>query len=262
MKKYFLAGLLFFLLIPSVFAANNFSSKKNVPAPAGIAKPLTDLPLGEKLVFEVSWMGVNVGYGQIEIPEKTVVRGREAYHIVATARTNDFLSKLYPVEDRVESWVDARTFYSLKFRKTLQEGRYRADEETEFFPETKKGSYYSYKNGTRKEFEIPGPVHDIVSAFYWFRLQEASVGKSVNTTVCSEEKNWAAEIKVIGVTAKVIRGLGAVDTFYVEPKSSLRGVFYDRGRVWVYFTADQKRVPVWVVFKTPFGPVNGVLKVH
>src|SRR5207244_1042216 len=107
--------------------------------PAVMEKPLSALPLGEKLRFEVSWMGVNVGFGEIEIKEKTIVGGREAYHVVATARTNDFLSRLYPVIDEAHSWIDAKTFYSLKFRKILNEGRYRADEEVEFFPDRKKG---------------------------------------------------------------------------------------------------------------------------
>ena len=125
-----------------------------------------------------------------------------------------------------------------------------------------KGVYHSYKNGTQKEFDVPGPVRDIVSSFYWFRLQEALPGKSVHTTVNSEEKNWDLNIQVLGLQTKVIRGLDSVDTFYVEPKTSLKGVFFSRGRVWVYFTADSRRVPVWVQFKTPFGPVNGVLDVR
>ncbi len=260
MKKYLPPFLLFFCLAPQVFAENNFAAGQEKQKPIVIEKPASGLPLGEKLLFEVSWMGVNVGFGEIEIREKVLVRGRETYHVVATARTNDFLSKLYPVNDEIHSWIDTKTLYSLKFRKILSEGRYRADEETEFFPQEKRAAYHSNKNGTKKEFEISGPTHDIVSAFYWFRLQEAVVGKSARAVVSSEEKSWDVEIKVLGLQTKVIRGLGSLGTFYVEPKTSLKGVFFNRGRVWVYFTADPRRVPVWVQFKTPFGPVNGVLK--
>ena len=259
MKKFL---LVFFSLcfLSQAFAQTNFSPKKDSkPNPILIEKPNAFFTVGEKLRFEVSWMGVNVGYGEIEIKEMEIIRGRPTYHVTAEARTNDFLSKLYPVHDQIHSWIDAENFHSLKFRKILSEGRYRADEEIEFYPQEKRGTYHSYKNGTRKEFEIPGAIHDIVSAFYWFRLQPVSVGGSAKTLVNSEEKNWDAEIRVLGTQTKAIRGFGLVDTFYVEPKSSLKGVFFDRGRVWVYFTADPHRVPVWVQFKTPFGPINGVL---
>ena len=263
MKKYFIFILLFFCLSPCLFAATfNFSSKKEKMEQIAIQNPLRDIRVGEKLYFDVSWMGVNVGYGEIEVKEKTTVNGREAYHIIAMAQTNQVLSLLYPVRDEAHSWVDAGTFYSLKFRKILSEGRYRADEELEFHPELKKAFYRSYKNGARKEFEIAGPVHDIVSAFYWFRLQEASPGLGVRTIVNSEEENWDLEIKTLGLQTKVIRGLGSAPTLCVEPKTSLKGALYSRGRVWVYFTADKYRRPVWFLFKTPFGPVNGVLNVR
>ena len=261
-KRTFFILIFVFLAIPVHAASHNFSSKKETHDSIIVEKPLSELPLGEKLYFEVSWMGVNVGFGQIEVKEKTTVNGREAYHLVATAQTNQVLSALYPVYDQAQSWVDAKTFYSLKFRKTLSEGHYRADEEVEFHPEEKKGLYHSYKDGSRKEFRIDGPVHDIVSAFYWFRLQEASPGQSVKTVVNSEEKTWDLEVKTLGLANKVIHELGTIGTLYVEPKTSLKGALYSRGRVWVYFTADKRRMPVWVLFKTPFGPVNGVLSVR
>ncbi len=260
MRKFILVltGVVFFA--SSVMAAtNNFSMKKEKVAAVEIQKPLTNFTVGERLRFDVSWMGAHVGFGEIHILEKVELRGRAAYHVVAVAETNEFLSKIYPVRDELHSWIDVQTFHSLKFRKILSEGRYRADEETEFFPEAKKAVYFSHKNKTRKEFAIPGNVHDVVSAFYWFRLQEARVGQGVHAQVSSEEKTWDLDVQVLSAQIKEIRSLGSLATFCVEPKTKLKGVFYSRGRVWVYFTADSRRTPVWIQFKTPFGPVNGVL---
>lgn len=262
-KKIFPATLLFLFSSSLLFSATfNFSSKKQNSTPAAIEKPASELPLGEKLQFDVFWMGVNVGFLEAEIREKTVIQGRDAYHIVVVARTNEFLSALYPVHDEMQSWMDAKTFYSLKFRKTLSEGRYRADEEVEFRPEEKKGLYYSFRNGTRKEFKMEEAAQDVVSAFYWFRLQSAAQGQNLKTLVNSKEKNWDLEVKILGLETKVIRGLGSVRTICVEPQTSLRGALYQRGRAWVYFTTDQSRVPVWVTLKTPFGPIHGVLAVQ
>lgn len=238
-------------------ASVNFAGAKK--APIVLEKPQGTLTLGERLFFDVSWMGVHIGYGEIHVREKVLVNGRQAYHVVAVARTNEVLSKLYPVRDEAHSWIDAETLHSLKFRKILSEGRYRADEEVEFFPEKKKGHYRSHKNGTEKDFDIPGDVHDIISAFYWFRRQDAPPGRAVKTVVNSEEKNWDLEVLPLRLEAKAIRGMGSVDTLCVEPKTRLKGILYDRGRVWVYFTADSARRPVWFQFKTPYGAVNGVI---
>ena len=52
-----------------LFAATNFSSgPKN--APVVLEKPLGVFPAGEKLRFDVLWMGVHIGYGEIEVRKK------------------------------------------------------------------------------------------------------------------------------------------------------------------------------------------------
>ena len=77
--------------------------------------------------------------------------------------------------------------------------------------------------------------------------------------VSSEQKDWELEVDVLKQETRSIRKQGSIDTILVEPKTSLKGALYDRGRVWVNFSADKHRVPVWITLKTPFGPIIGVL---
>ncbi len=240
-------------------AQNNFS-KKGSESLAPLAQPLKTYALGEKLAFDVHWMGLHVGFGTIEVMEMVEVNGRKAFHVVAVAQTNEVLSKIYPVRDEIHSWIDAENFHSLKFRKVLSEGRYHADEQIVFDYEKKKGLYESLLNKTQKEVDIPGPVHDIVSAFYWFRLQQVEPGKSLHVVANSEEKNQDIEIQVLKRENKELRGRGVIDSLLVEPKTTIQGVLYSRGRAWVYFTADQRRIPFWILLKTPYGPVVGILR--
>jgi hypothetical protein len=243
--------------IPAFAADSNFSASKkaNVIEPA-----MKSLAPGEKLEYEVYWMGFHVGLGTLEIREKTVLNGREALHLVAIAETNDFLSKLFPVHDEVHSFVDAETYYSLEFRKVLSEGRYRADEKMTYDYDKNKVYYESLKNGSKKEIDIPGPVQDFLSAFFWFRTQDIQVGESVKTVVNGEEKNWDLKIRCLRRETKELRGNQVYDTFMVEPKTELKGALYNKGRAWVHFTADKRRIPVLFTIKTPFDPVIGILK--
>lgn len=255
------ALLLVLILISSDgFSATNFVAKSAPETTPAIATPTRELEVGEGLHYDVYWMGVRVGLGTLEVKEKIRIEGREAVHVVATAETNEFLSKIYPVRDEVHSFIDSETGESLEFRKTLREGRYRADERVRYDARVKKGYYESFHNGSKKEIDIPGPVHDILSVFYWFRRQPLRVGESLHAVVNSEEKNWDMELCVLGQEVKELRGMGSLWTFVVEPKTKLKGILYKRGRAWVHYTCDQKRVPVLVTLKTPFGPVIGVLK--
>ena len=242
-------------------AIQNFSSRKGgLEGPVSVEVPLGRPSMGEKLVFAVSWMGIPVGYGSLEVKEKLTVNGREAYHVVALAGTNDFLSKLYPVHDEIHSIFDAEDFRSYEYRKTLKEGRYRAEEKIVFDHAAKKGQYESALNQSKKTVDIPEGTKDLVSAFYWFRSQTVRVGDHAKTSVSSEEKEWRTEFWVLRSETKVIRNHGTFQTLVVEPKTRLKGILYDRGQAWLYFTTDKTRTPLWITLKTPFGPVVGVLE--
>ena len=258
-KLFLILAALFILSADLAPAADNFSSKRSVRS-LPIEAPLRSLILGEKLSYEVFWMGIPVGLGSLEVKEKTTVRGRPAFHVAAVARTNDFLSKIYPIRDEVHSIIDAEGFYSLEFRKTVSEGRYRADERVVYDIGKKKAFYESFKNHSKKEFDVSVPVQDFLSAFYWFRLQPVEAGQSVHTWVNDEKENWDLEIRCLRRETRPRKNRGDVETFVVEPTTRLKGMLYDRGRAWVYFTVDSRRTPVRFKVATPFGPVVAVLK--
>ncbi|MBI4432807.1 MAG: DUF3108 domain-containing protein [Candidatus Omnitrophica bacterium] len=251
MKKNTFCALALFALIA------NFSPNKATQFE--IAPPLSAPQVGEKLIYNVYWMGAHIGIGTLEVQEKVERQGRQAYHLVATAGTNAFLSKLYPVHDEIHSFMDAETFHSLEFNKTLSEGKYRADERIIYDWKEKKGFYESLWNKSKKEFPLERPTHDLLSAFYWFRLQPAKVGDKIHTIVNSEEKNWDLELEVQTQEPRELRNGQSFNTFKVEPKTRLKGILYVRGRAWVYFSTDPQRTPVWITLSTPFGPVTGVL---
>src|SRR3989338_5344546 len=84
------------------FANTNFSNKHRARE-IKIDEPAQTLTVGERLVFNVSWMGIPVGIGTLEVNEEVEKAGRRAFHVIAIAETNDFLSKIYPVHDEVHS---------------------------------------------------------------------------------------------------------------------------------------------------------------
>jgi len=252
--------LLLIFCTTSLYAANNFSAKNTrKSASKPFVTPEQDIPIGEHLIYDVSWMGVPVGTGELRV-EKTKLHGRDCYHVTAIAETNEFLSKIYPVHDEVHSWIDGETLQSLQFQKKVSEGFYRANEIVRYDAEKKKGFYESLKNGTKKEFDVSVPIHDILSAFYWVRRQPLVIGKPFKTMVNSDEKDWDLEMDVLRHEAQELRGQGVFDAVLIEPKTRLKGILEKRGRVWIHLNNDKLRVPILIIFKTPFGLVTGVIK--
>ncbi len=99
-----------------------------------------------------------------------------------------------------------------------------------------------------------------ISAFFWVRRQAFIAGRSVRTTVNNGEKDYGLEVDLLRRETRELRGQGVLDTLLVEPRSRYQGILDKRGRVWVHLKNDAARTPLIVTFRTPFGPIVGVLK--
>ena len=147
------------------------------------------LHVGERMVYSVRYLGLEVGKGVAEVKEMVEIRGRKTYHIEVQVRSARILDWIYKVRDTHHSYMDVERLHSLRYEKILQEGHYRADEVMEYDQEKHHATYFSRKNKSRKEMEIPPDVQDALSCGYWFRLQEVQSGTQVYIPVNSDEKN-------------------------------------------------------------------------
>jgi hypothetical protein len=246
--------------VPPVFPSNNFAANAHKQEPGPLVPVDPSIPLDEKLVYDIFWLGFRVGTGEVWVKEKTLVDGRETFHVVGSARANAFLAGIYPVEDEAQSWIDAETLESIRFEKKTREGSKRTHQRDEFDGRSGKGRHESFTTGEKKTFDVAVPAHDILSAFYWVRRQPLEPDKPVTTVLSSDQKKWTLEVRVLRRQVEELRGQGVVDAFVVEPKTVVNGVPEKRGQAWVYLKNDARRTPVYVKFNTPFGAVAGVLR--
>ncbi len=247
----------FFYLTSNLYAATpNFTG----PGHINIEKANKALRVGEKFTYRVLWNGIPIGEGAMEIKDIVTFNGRQAYNIIATAKSNDFLSKLYKVEDVIRSYVDTTELCTLRFEKHQREGRYKADEVTVFDQERHTGHYESLLNKSKKDFKIPPKVQDLVSVFYYFRTLDVKPDSKLILDVNADEKNWKAVMNILDTQQLEMLRKGVYKVFCVEPKTPFKGVIAGRGRVQVYFTVDEKRVPVLIKIRVPFGFVTGILE--
>src|SRR5512136_128492 len=109
----------------------------------------------EKLVYSLSWTGVDVGTATQEISDEGPLR-----RIVSTARSNDWLSVFFPVEDRIESTVATAKGpfpgQSLRYRMQIREGNRRRDRELIFDWDKGVARFIDHLGNERKEVPV-GP---------------------------------------------------------------------------------------------------------
>ena len=215
------------------------------------ALPPQKLYVGERMVYAVRYLGIEVGRGIAEVKEITEIRGRKAYHVEVQVRSARLLDWIYKVRDVHHSYIDVEKLYSLRYEKILREGRYRANEVMEYDQEEHKAICFSRRSQTRKEMEIPLNVQDQLSCGYWFRLQEIQPNARVYIPVNTDVKNWDLEVKVLKKTKVKLRKFGVRDALEVEPEIQFQGLFVKRGKIRSWIGLDERQIPLKMKVKIP-----------
>jgi hypothetical protein len=224
------------------------------PDSAIILKPShVGFGVGEKLVFSVQYGLITAGEATLEIRNIATIAGRPCYRIISDARTNDFFSKFYQVRDRYESCMDTTELYSLRYEKHLREGKFKRDETVDF---DQVGHKAIYKD---KVVPIPPMALDVLSAMYYVRTLPLEVGQSIAIANHTDGKNYPLIVKVHG-RERVKVDAGEFDCLVVEPILRGPGVFTQKGRLTVWLTDDDVRMPVMMKSKVVIGHVAAILK--
>ncbi len=212
---------------------------------------------GERLVYDITYLGVKAGIAVLEVLEKTRVKGREVYRILSTTQSSDFVSLFYPVNDRIESYIDTEGLYSHYIQMKQRQGK-RKREKTISFDQARHQAV-QFKSDQEKIFEIPAGVQDSLSSLYYFRAKNSiEVGRSVFIDVHESEKNWKLEIRGLQ-KERITTPVGTFDTIKVQAMAQYEGIFLDRGDIFIWFTEDENRVPVMIRSKISIGTITAIL---
>ena len=216
-----------------------------------IEKPKAVFSVGEKVVYEVRWIGIPVGNVVSTIKAIEEIGGRKAYVIELVAKTNDFASKIYRIEDVYTSYMDVERLVSLKHEVRRREGRYRKDAVTVFDQENHKAYFENFLDKSKKEFVIPPDVQDPLTAIYYFRTLDLKHKDKIYYRVVNNE----AVYELYGLIKKKcfiqIGASGPYETFYVVPYAILKGERVKKGKASGYISVDGSRLPILGIVKAP-----------
>lgn len=212
------------------------------PVYEAVSIPEKKLFVGEKLVYQIEYLGVPVGEGRAEVAEKTVYLGRPAYHITVTVRSYKAIDWIYKVRDEHHSYIDAENFQSLALQKKIREGRRRHEESVDMMK------------------EHPG-MQDEISCGYFFRTLKIEPRTSVFIPVHADGKDWNLEVKLLDTKPLQIKGAGSFQAIEAQPLMAFQGFFLRKGKVDGWISLDKRRIPLKMSVKIPvLGPITAELK--
>jgi hypothetical protein len=209
---------------------------------------------GETLVYTIAWLKIEGGEMTLRTRRETTADGVPMHRISLTATSNEYVSKFYPVRDLYETWVDARDFQPLRFEKHAREGRYESDEIEEFDLAKRIGRWREDRT------PLPERIQDIISSFYFLRSQPLAVGADVRVDMFSRGKIYKLKASVLD-REKVETEAGVFDAFRVQPQLRENETAEDRnrGKLFLWFSDDDKRLPVMAKTLMPIGSVTARL---
>jgi len=77
--------------------------------------------VGEKVTHEVSYLAATAGTLTLAVNPFAVVNGRKAYNFNINIKTNSFFSKVYAVDDKVQTYVDYETLLPGPFKLDIRD---------------------------------------------------------------------------------------------------------------------------------------------
>jgi hypothetical protein len=197
--------------------------------------------VGEELVFHAKFGVIPAGTARMRVEGIDTVRGRAAYHVVFAV---DGGVPFFRVHDRYESWIDVATLSSLRHRQEISEGRYSRKTTYEIMPES--GEYR--KNDEPLKPTVANPLDD-GSFIYAVRAAGVRVGETRHDDrYFMPDRNPVVLTGVREDTVSV--GAGTFVTTIVRPTIKTGGIFSESGEAQVWFTNDERRLPV--LLKTKF----------
>ena len=233
--------------IAGKFPAGNFK-KRNISK--------VEWGVGENLVFSVKYGFYRAGTATMSILPIIDVNGGSCYHIQTKANSNDFISKFYKVRDVVNSYLDVDGCFSRRFEKRLREGKYKSDRITDFYQDRCLALNTKEKHAVTK---IPLYVQDVLSSLYYIRTYDLAVGRDEYIDVYADGKVYPLRV-IVHKRETIEVPAGKFKCIKIEPMLKYEGIFKQDGKLTVWITDDEIKMPVKMKSKVLIGSIGTVLE--
>jgi len=226
-------------------------------APAAQAgSEIQAFPTDGPFAYRVEYLGVTCGQMTLE-SRLEEFEGRPAYHVIMTARNSKFFNKIYRLDGRIDSWVDAETMSTIAYESDITERgdrdikRYRIDRD--------RGVATSEKNGKVTEVAFEGgPALDPMAFVYRSRVLASGPGTTYSVRVLTD-RGVVEAVSLVGEKKRFSTYDGERELLRLQPITANGEMFSRRGEFVLWIDPGPARTLHRLDFKLGFGRLKAEL---
>ena len=210
---------------------------------------------GEYLKFDVNYQFITVGEAVMKISDTLYHGNRKCLKIYFNVDTKPFFDLVYKVRDRYRTYVDVDGLFPWRFEQHIREGGFSRDFTAEF------DQLYHIARTSEGNHPIPMYVHDILSAFYFARTIDYSnfkPGQKIHLQNFYKDSTYELDVRFKG-RQEIEVAAGKFKCIVIEPLAKEGGLFKSEGKVYVWLTDDERKIPVRVSSKVVIGSIDSEL---
>jgi len=196
---------------------------------------------GEKLVYRIHYGFIDGGQATIKIEDSLIpVLGKKTYHIVGTGVSTGILNAVFKVNDRYETYIDAKALCPLMFVRRVNEGGFIIKQDMLFDQD------YHMVNSNGKRIKIPAYIQDMLSAFYYSRTFDYSnekPGKIDSVVTIVDNQVWSLKIKFVRRDT-IKSDVGKICCMVFEPMVQKGRIFKHNDDLQVWISDDKNHIPI------------------
>ncbi|MBI1803546.1 MAG: DUF3108 domain-containing protein [Ignavibacteriae bacterium] len=247
----------------SVFADTNAASTEGKSANAETRQlnvgELRKLPNkafapGEYLKFDIIYGFVTAAEAVMKVSD-TVMYGRKCLRVDFRLNSKPFFNVFYKVEDRYHTVIDSEGLFPWHFEQHIREGGFQRDFVANF------DQLKHVAQTTEGKYTIPPYVQDMMSAFYFARTIDYSnfkPGQKIHLQNFYKDSTYELDVKFRGRQTIEVEA-GTFNCVVIEPLAKEGGLFKSEGKVFVWITDDDRKIPIRVSSKIPIGSIDSEL---
>jgi len=239
----------------SLFCALALAAASSGQQAVTLAAPRPDytFPQKQTLTYAVDWRVFPAGSAIIHF-EAAGTRER----IAATADTSGAINLIFHVADSFQSDFDREKGCTYDFNKQTVEGR-RQNNSTLHLDYAAGKSILDEKNmvnGQTKHLEAPvrGCLTDLLTGVFYASSQPMTLGHNFVIPVVDAQRTVLVTMKVES-REEIKTTLGTFKTLRVQPTADA-GVVKNRGDIWIWYTDDERHLPVQMRARLFWGTIT------
>lgn len=216
------------------------------PVPVLNARPFG---VGEHLQYSAKLGFLRLGNGTIKVASIDTVRGVPSYRFEFTLEGGN---ALYRLNSRLESWAGVADLMSRRYHSTSNENGKIRRRKYEIFPDS---GFYRQEGVADPQPTSAHPLDDAGFLFY-IRTVPLEIGKTYSLDYYFRKDKNPLTIAVEKRERMELPDGSKVECLVVKPVLGDRGIFAARQHARVWITDDEKRIPVQIQTRYPWGVVT------